>query len=89
MLFFAHIPFVVNRTFNAVPTGRLQHYELLTYLSFPLITLDAIIERRNNLVELTCVDRETAEKFVFLLKCHPNVHAGCLFDSELIDVKLS
>jgi len=25
VLFFAHIPFVVNRTFNATPTERLQH----------------------------------------------------------------
>jgi len=26
MLFFAHIPFVVNRTFSATPTGMLQHH---------------------------------------------------------------
>jgi len=26
VLFFAHIPFVVNRTFNATPTERLQQY---------------------------------------------------------------
>jgi len=26
VLFFAHIPFVVNHTFNATPTERLQHY---------------------------------------------------------------
>jgi len=26
VLFFAHIPFVVNRTFNAMSTERLQHY---------------------------------------------------------------
>jgi len=25
VLFFAHIPFVVNHTFNATPTERLQH----------------------------------------------------------------
>jgi len=25
VLFFAHIPFAVNRTFNATPTERLQH----------------------------------------------------------------
>jgi len=26
VLFFAHIPFVVNRTFNITPTERLQQY---------------------------------------------------------------
>jgi len=26
VLFFTHIPFVVNRTMNATPTGRLQHH---------------------------------------------------------------
>jgi len=26
VLFFAHIPFVVNRAFNATPTERLRHY---------------------------------------------------------------
>jgi len=29
VLFFAHIPFVVNRTFNATPIERLQHYQML------------------------------------------------------------
>jgi len=28
LLFFAHISFVVNRTFNATPTERLQHYHV-------------------------------------------------------------
>jgi len=28
VLFFAHIPFVVNRAFNATPTEKLQHYEV-------------------------------------------------------------
>jgi len=28
VLFFAHIPFVVNRAFSAMPTERLQHYTL-------------------------------------------------------------
>jgi len=27
VLFFAHIPFVVNYTFNATPTERLQQYK--------------------------------------------------------------
>jgi len=27
VLFFAHIPFVVNHTFNATPPERLQHYD--------------------------------------------------------------
>jgi len=26
VLFFVHIPFMVNHTFNAVPTERLKHY---------------------------------------------------------------
>jgi len=26
VLFFAHIPFVVNRAFSATPAGSLQHY---------------------------------------------------------------
>jgi len=26
VLFFAHFPFVVNDTFNATPSERLQHY---------------------------------------------------------------
>jgi len=29
VLCFAHIPFVVNRTFNAMPTERLQQYNKL------------------------------------------------------------
>ena len=28
VLFFSHIPFVVNRTFNATPTERLQNYSI-------------------------------------------------------------
>jgi len=28
VLFFAHIPFVVNRAFSATPAERLQHYQL-------------------------------------------------------------
>jgi len=38
VLFFAHIPFMVNHTFNATPTGMLQlyvHYSQLT--SFPFL----------------------------------------------------
>jgi len=31
VLFFAHIPFVVNHTFNATPTDRLQQYSLMAY----------------------------------------------------------
>jgi len=29
VVFFAHIPFVVNRTFNPTPTERLQHNHTL------------------------------------------------------------
>jgi len=29
VLFFAHIPFMVNRTLNATPTERLQQHPLL------------------------------------------------------------
>jgi len=28
VLFFAHIPFMVNRTFSAMPAERLQHYKI-------------------------------------------------------------
>jgi len=31
VLFFTHIPFVVNHTFNATPPERLQHYHQATY----------------------------------------------------------
>jgi len=30
VLFFAHIPFLVNHTFNATPTERLQHHSTTT-----------------------------------------------------------
>jgi len=30
VLFFTHIPFAVNRTFNTTPTERLQQYSTLT-----------------------------------------------------------
>jgi len=29
VLFFAHTPFVVNHTFNATPTERSQHYQMI------------------------------------------------------------
>jgi len=31
VLFFVHIPFVVNHTFNAMPKERLQQHPLLFY----------------------------------------------------------
>jgi len=32
VLFFRHIPFVVNHTFNATPPERLQHYQRFVVL---------------------------------------------------------
>jgi len=40
VLFFAHIPFVVNHTFNATPTERLQHYLLTTCPCFDNLEFD-------------------------------------------------
>jgi len=43
VLFFAHIPFVVNHTFNATPKGRLQHNQgQLTLIFYPHFVLLAI-----------------------------------------------
>jgi len=39
VLFFAHIPFVVNHTFNATPTELLQHYELAIDQGCTIISL--------------------------------------------------
>jgi len=48
-------------------------YELLTKMRFPLMNVEAIIERRSNIVDFTCKNRESAERLVHLLHNHPNV----------------
>jgi len=41
VLFFAHIPFVVNHTFNKTPTERLQHYQFWeNYQRFKYVSLE-------------------------------------------------
>jgi len=64
-------------------------YELLTKIRFPLINVEAIIERRMNIVDFTCKNRESAEKLVHLLHNHPNVQEARLFESEFVDVKFT
>jgi len=64
-------------------------YELLTKMRFPLIKIEAIIERRGNTVDFTCKDRISAESLQRLLDKHPNVREARLFESEFIDVKLT
>lgn len=51
--------------------------------------IEAIIERRNNLVDFTCKDRSSAETLQRLLDKHPNVKESRLFESEFTDVKLT
>ena len=63
-------------------------YELLTKMRFPLLKIEAIIERRGNTVDFTCTDRSSAEHLQRLLEKHPNVREARLFESEFIDVKL-
>ena len=64
-------------------------YELLTRSRFPLMKIEAIIERRGNIVDFTCKDRNSAENLQRLLEKHPNVHEARLFESEFLDVKLT
>jgi len=64
-------------------------YELLTKIRFPLINVEAIIERRLNIVDFTCKNRDSAEKLVSLLRNHPNVQEARLFESEFVDVKFT
>ena len=54
-------------------------YELLTKMRFPLMKIEAIIERRGNTVDFTCKDRISAESLQRLLDKHPNVHEARLF----------
>jgi len=60
-------------------------YELLTKMRFPLMNVEAIIERRANIVDFTCKNRESVEKLVQLLHNHPNVREARLFESEFVD----
>jgi len=64
-------------------------YDLLTKSRFPLTNLEAIIERRSNIVDFTCNNRGSAEKLVHLLQNHPNVKEARLFESEFVDVKFT
>ena len=64
-------------------------YELLTKSRFPLMKIEAIIERRGNTVDFTCKDRNSAEHLQRLLEKHPNVYEARLFESEFLDVKLT
>jgi len=69
--------------------SRKYIYELLTKMRFPLMNVEAIIERRANIVDFTCKNRESAEKLVQLLHNHPNVREARLFESEFVDVKFT
>ena len=42
-------------------TSREYFYELITKLRYPLMKIEAIIERRNNVVDFTCKDQESAK----------------------------
>jgi len=72
-----------------VKPSRDYIYELLTKTRYPLSNIEAIIERRGNLVDFTCKDRGSAEALQRLLGKHPNVKEARLFESEFTDVKLS
>ena len=56
-----------------VKPSRDYIYELLTKTRYPLSNIEAIIERRGNLVDFTCKDRCSAEALQRLLGKHPNV----------------
>jgi len=45
LLFFAHIPFVVNHTINATPTERLQHLQWLQFRGGRLIWVGGHFEK--------------------------------------------
>jgi len=64
-------------------------YELLTKARFPVMSMEAIIERRSSIVDFTCKDRVSAKRLVRSLEKHPNVREARLFESEFIDVKLT
>ena len=72
-----------------VKPSRDYIYDLLTKMRFPLIKIEAIIERRGNLVDFTCKDRNSAETLQRMLEKHPNVKEARLFESEYTDVKLT
>jgi len=42
VLFFTHIPFVVNHTFNATPPERLQEYSALTPINYWMLPLQVV-----------------------------------------------
>jgi len=51
-------------------------HELLTKARFPVMSIEAIIERRSSIVDFTCKDRVSAERLVRSLEKHPNVRTS-------------
>jgi len=54
ILFFAHIPFVVNHTINATPTERLQHYTFCWFVAVPSSKYFLLLLMRNLLLIKIC-----------------------------------
>ena len=59
-----------------VKPSREYVYELLTKARFPVMSIEAIIERRSSIVDFTCKDRVSAERLVQSLEKHPNVRTS-------------
>jgi len=70
VLFFAHIPFVVNRAFSATPTARLQQYHELMKR-----TLDSILTSSSNVVTITLTCESQFHDSVAW--CVRHIHYNC------------
>jgi len=67
VLFFTHIPFVVNHTINETPPERLQHYVSLWYSTKPVPFNSRVVHKSKvcTAYELTQLDKCLCEQIAF------------------------